>query len=446
MPKRVLWGVTLLSLIISILLGNGTVTTQAQLSGTSRLDLIAIPIPCSLINEIKLDTPCEMTFLKWDIESIIGLNLTVGGLTYAFHSAISIAGLEHFILSLDAKLGSMVLKPELWFAVPFETVTDANNLLNTVVIPPGQPLFVKKRLTLEADVFGLKFKNLAMFEDVTFPDPGSDYGTSDCDGDGEVEGTCVGGVETNDALHYENQAFAFGDIITISGQTVSGISYSSQTGLCAELGSNRVKKYSASGKVDPDCAGKGFKFSFEKISVSGIEIGAMRLGSSLSITPTSSPPIQVTTSISLPISGLGTLSTSITGIPLEMRFGRISLAISSEPLSLNLNFSSEGEFGWTGSANFRGTFSVGTITTVLSSIASFGSSTGMSSLSLGLSITTGAFSADHNVAFTRQDEGLKFTSLNIRFSLKVSPAVFSINPVFGRNGLTRLAISASVVF
>jgi hypothetical protein len=410
--------------------------------------MTATPLSCTLIDEIRLDTPCERTLLMFDIESIIKLNLVVGGMVLSESLAISIAGMEHLILGLSTSLGGLTLKPDVWFAVPFESVTDVNNMPNTVIIPPGHMLFVKKRFTLEGNILGLRLTNLAIFEDVTFPDPGSGYGTSDCDGDGETEGTCVSGVETNDALHYENQTFAFGDIITISGQTVSGISYSSQTGLCAELGSNSVKKYSASGTVDLDCAEEGFEFSFEQISVSGIELGAIRLGLSVSFTPTSSLPIQVTTSISLPISGLGTISTSVTGIPLELRFGAISLAISSSPLSLNLNFSSEGEFNWTAALNLHSTFSVGAVTTVFSAIATTESGKGLTALSMALAISSGIFSANHQVAFIRpgEESGLKFTLLTIGFSLRLSPAVFSISPTFGANGLTHLAFSAAVVF
>jgi len=38
------------------------------------------------------------------------------------------------------------VKPELWFAVPFESVTDVNNLPNAAVIPPGDMLFAQARL------------------------------------------------------------------------------------------------------------------------------------------------------------------------------------------------------------------------------------------------------------------------------------------------------------
>lgn len=246
-----------LFLIVTIL-GCSTVTTEAQLSGSSRLDLSALPLPCSLVNEIKLDTPCEQTLLKFDIEALINLSLTVGGMVFSESLAISIAGLEHLILSLSAKLTDVTLKPEVWLAVPFETVIDFSGMANSAVIPPGDLLFVKQRLTLEANIFGLKVKNLAILEDVNFPDPGSDF----------------------DPLYYgpQSQSFAFGDIISISGRTLGGVYLSSDTGLCADWGSNSVKKYSASGRGNPDCLAKlGLKFDFETISVGGIEIGGIPL-------------------------------------------------------------------------------------------------------------------------------------------------------------------------
>jgi hypothetical protein len=148
---------------------------HAQLSGTARLDILAFPIPCTVIDIIRQDTPCEQTLLKFDIESILNLNLTISGMVFSINSAIGIAGPEHFIVTGVANLGAATVRAEMWFAVPFETQPDPNGMANIIVIQPGDELFVKKRLTTIINLGGVTIENLAMFEDVTFPNPGQNF-------------------------------------------------------------------------------------------------------------------------------------------------------------------------------------------------------------------------------------------------------------------------------
>ena len=46
------------------------------LSGSTTVNLSAIPLPCTLVGEIKLDTPCERTVFSWDLDMAIKLKLS----------------------------------------------------------------------------------------------------------------------------------------------------------------------------------------------------------------------------------------------------------------------------------------------------------------------------------------------------------------------------------
>ncbi len=76
-----------LSVLILLLLTTSAVSGQAQIHGSSRLDLVAFPIPCTEVEEIKLDTLCERTVLEFDIESIMNVNVTFSGMTLSLNSA-----------------------------------------------------------------------------------------------------------------------------------------------------------------------------------------------------------------------------------------------------------------------------------------------------------------------------------------------------------------------
>lgn len=102
--------------VVALALG-GWGTVQAKIVGNSRVDVVMEPIPCTLIDEIKLDTPCEKTLLMFDIESIIDVTLVTDHLSLTTNFAVGIAGLEHTILTLEALhglewVGSMLRPPQ----------------------------------------------------------------------------------------------------------------------------------------------------------------------------------------------------------------------------------------------------------------------------------------------------------------------------------------------
>lgn len=427
----------------------GALTAKADITGSSAITLLAEPIPCTLVNEIKLDTPCEKTLLKFDIEALIKFGLSVSGLLFTTDIAVGIPGLEHAIFNIHASLGMVDILAEMWLATPFESVTDVNNLPNIVVIPPGGMLFVKERITTSLTLGGLQVKNLAIFEDVTFPNPNSPYGEADCDGDGEPEGTCIGGIETNPATHYQTQSFAFGDLITIAGATPSGITIVGQLGICATNAGNAVKKFSASGSVNPDCVGKvkpQLFFDFETISISGIPLASGLLGST-TIRCTGITACQLTNTFNF-TGGPIPFSTSVVFTNLfSVSFGGLNVVLSSGDLVINVNIDSS--FGLN-SASIRLARAIvaGNLTAQATANLSFQKGQGITGATFSLAVTTGVLNANQALALVRSATAgrLEFGSLSMSMGITIAPAQTSIQVVFGKAGLTRAGFSVGLVY
>ena len=189
-------------------------SSYAQMSGRIGLDFIARRIPTTLTGEIALDTPSEYVMLEFAIASNLILKVPLGFMDLNVDAAVNTAGPEHLVLKGNAALGKVdiygvilegvSLVPEMWFAVPFETVLDVNNLPNSVLIPPGDTFFVKSRLTTSTALSGFNIKHLVMLEDINFPNPGSSFAP----------------------LSYtiQSQSFALGSLIYISWQALAGVS------------------------------------------------------------------------------------------------------------------------------------------------------------------------------------------------------------------------------
>ncbi len=416
-----------------------SLSVQAQISGSSRLDVAAFPIPCTVVDEIMLNTPCERTLLAFDIESILSLNITLSGMVAKIDSAIGIAGPEHLILQGIFNLGAVTIHPEIWFAVPFETVLDVNNQINVVVIPPGEVLFVKKRFATTFNIAGITVNNLAMFEDVNFPNPNADFAP----------------------LFYppQSQSFAFGDIITISGQTISGINITSTTGICATRQTNSVKKFSASGSVNPACADPlvPLAFDFQTITLSGISFGDLQFGANANFVP--NVGVQVGSGFNTSIFNMATLFTnfslsSASATSLSATSG-LSVAIVSDLININLNLDQQFQLT-SANLSIAGTQTMGPTRISVSGRAALSKDIGLSSISAMMSLTQGTFSANQSVTFTRQQVGtdamgdpifgLTFGSLVTNVSLRFAPASITMNVAFGKSGLTRFAIITGVVF
>ena len=406
------------------------------------MDVIARRIPTTLTGEIKLDTPSEFVMLEFAIASKAILNVDFGFFDLNIDAAVNTAGPEHLVLKAPLTFGGLPaygvpldkisVVPEMWFAVPFEAVTDVNNLPNSVIIPPADILFVKTRVTLSTSVAGFSVKNLLMLEDVNFPSPGSAF----------------------TPLRYpvQSQSFAMGNLTTVSWRAQIGVSVSANIGINASTSGTSIKGYSDTGSVYPDNY-------FARFAISGIKLGEIQLyddtsfqnvqlGTSFALTqnPTQS---EASTAFNTTISLSGLLwenvsiSSSVTLAPYPPSFGGVTLSITCEPF--RLAFALDTMTLNSMSASVSSGLSMGAMTGSWG--ASFtGLERGMTGASVRLSLAQGIFSAGTSMSFATRGEQFGFASWASTLTFRFSPAVVTVQATFGRYGLTRAAVTAGVAF
>lgn len=248
-----------------------------------------------------------------DFQSNLQVNVTLSGLTFGSDIGFGVTGIEFAILSLETNLGALALTDTFVFATPFDA--------NLVALNGGAPLFVKKRVETELNIAGITINNLGIFEDVNFTHPfsaGSTYTAAD-------------------------QVFVFGDVITLSGQTVSGISVTNQVGICADPQvPNVIKKRDWDESVDGTCASdiefEGqpvSQFTVEKIWIEGIEVGGLTIDKHLEFRP--GVPVSAEIDISFSVAGLANVSVSLSSTDiLSLSFDSIVAVVSADNLTLIL--------------------------------------------------------------------------------------------------------------
>jgi len=405
-----------------------------QLSGRFGLDLIARRIPTTLTGEIKLDTPSEFAMLEFGLASRLILNVDLTYTVLNLDGAVNMAGPEHLILKCTSQweqiglapviLDKLSVVPEIWFAVPFEAVVDVNNLPNSVVIPPADPMFVKARLTTAFTIAGFSVNHLIMFEDVNFPNPGSSF----------------------EPLYYpeQSQSFSIGSLMRVSWRASIGVSINCQVGISASSSANSVKGHSAPGSVDPG-------HHFGSLSIGGIRLGDLPLGGftlydaqvGFGATVSSDTDLSASVSFSARLFDKASLSTSLTLFPAPHRLGGISLSFSMEPFRFAFALD---ELDLTSmSASLSTRLNLGGMTGMWATSLT-GLERGLTGLSTRLSLTHGIFSASTGVSYAQRGDKFGFASLSTQLSFRLSPGVISVQATFGRYGLTRAAVTVGVTF
>src|SRR5574337_35581 len=109
-----------------------------------------------------------------DFQSNLVVNVTLSGLTFGADLGFGVTGVEFAILSLTTNLGALAVNDDFVFATPFGCSlvpgTWSGQRDGANVGPIGDVGFVKKRIELELNIAGITLTNLALFEDVDFPD------------------------------------------------------------------------------------------------------------------------------------------------------------------------------------------------------------------------------------------------------------------------------------
>lgn len=401
------------------------------LSGSTTVSLMGFPLPCTIVDEIKLDTPCERTVFAWDLEVGINLRCSFDSLAVTVGTVFGIPGTEHLVLGFEGKWGTLKLNSEVCFAVPYESVLDVNNLPNMAVIPPGDLLFAQARAEVTGDISGMSVRWIVVFQDLNFPSPGTSFGPL--------------------SYTHADQNFALGSLITLSVGASGGVNITVQMCLGAEPGAFTVKKHSTSGKANPDAMYLTVSFAnipFPCPWCTG-PISNFRVGISAKIQPKDNPFIALTGSVSLTLYETVTISTSFTlGIATGLTWGGFSVSIPTSVGTLNLQFDSSG--GFTSASlnmSYRHQFNLGWTSGTCSATATATPDKGVTGASLGLALNQGLFTSNYGLSFSwRSDKGLSFSALSLRFSLNLSPVQVGFTLVFGRGGLSQFGVTIGYVF
>ena len=423
-------------LAVSVVLLLLALPAVGQLTGRLDLGVIARRIPTTVTGEIKLDTPSEFTMLEFAVASKLDLTLRTGLIDPRVKAAVNTAGIEHIVALSPIGFGNLsfyevwldefTVVPEIWFAVPFEYVTDVNNLPNSVIIPPGDPRFVSARATLSASVGGFNVEHLVMLEDVNFPSPGGSYGP----------------------LYYPQTAsrIAVGSLTTVSWRASIGFSMSAQLGLSASAASKSVKGHSAKGSVTPDS-------SFLRISVGGIRLaqGALfgagvqdvMLGTSFSVATGTDERFATTVSISGTVWENTTISSSISLSTNPPAIDSILLTVTRGPFRMGISLNELDIEGL--SASFGNSLNLGAISGSWA-LSATGIEQGLTGLAMRLALAQGIFSTNTSITFSTRGEEFGFASWSSSLNFRFSPAVVSVQATFGRYGLTRAAVTTSMSF
>jgi len=408
----------------------------AQLSGRLDLDLIARRIPTSLTGEIKLDTPSEFTMLEFAIGSKLDITMRAGFIDPRLLAAVNTAGIEHFVLLApltlgdlrigDAQLGSLQVVPEIWVGVPFENVIDVNNLPNSVVIPPGDPLFVTGRVAFRASIGAFEVEHLVMLDDVNFPSPSGGY----------------------DPLTYErsDQAFDIGSLTIATWRASIGLAMQAEVGLSASAAGKNMKGHSKRGSVTPG-------ESFLRIGVGGIRLGDtslfnvgvqdVTLGTSFAVSTGTDARLSTTLSIAGSAWDGSRIGLTATLCPAPLAVSTFSLSIAEGPFLVGIALN---ELDVTGLSARLGTpLNLGPITGAWS-LSATGLEQGLTGVMASLSLSHGVFSTRTSIGLSQVGEDFGFASWSSQLTFRFSPAVVSVQATFGRYGLTRAAVTTSMSF
>jgi len=230
-------------------------TAKADVTGSFSIDVSVVP----------QTTVSEISPLLIDFVNTLDLTYVVSGLTTSISSRFGVAGVEDIILTSSATLGALDLTTVLVFArFAFGSVDPFYDDLH----------FIKKRVTASVSLGGVTFTNLAVVEDVN------------------AFGAIAGTVVPSGTLGPQSAIYAFGDILTVSGQTPSGVGLTFQTAICMENTPNLIKaRFLAPNSINPECVSEpkpDILFDFETISITGVPIapGVTAEGSVVCVTIT----------------------------------------------------------------------------------------------------------------------------------------------------------------
>ena len=214
-------------IIFACILGMSAVVAAADVTGNFGTHIAFSP----------QTTVSEFSALNFDVQNELNLTFAVSGLSSTLHTHFGIAGVEDVILSLDSTLGAFDFSMKLVSArFAFGSIDPFYNELH----------FVMQRVSAALNLGGVLISNDSQYED------------------------------TN-AFISTASAYAFGNVIQINGQTISGVTLHASTGICMQQIPSSIKKHFAVSpwSVNPDCATTpkpDLLFDFERVAIVGIPV------------------------------------------------------------------------------------------------------------------------------------------------------------------------------
>ena len=452
------------ALLALILVAGFAAVTKADVQGSFDIDITLSP----------MGQQTEAVKFNIDFQSNLVVNITLSGLTFGADLGFGVTGVEFSILSLTTNLGALSVFDEFVFAAPFGcTNFPATNSqcaggdVSPIGASGGHNVvdnsigFVKKRIELELNIAGITLTNLAIFEDVDFPDIQGGGATSPHDHDHFVPGSATGVYfvdQVDSVVDNQTPTFGFGDVISITGQTVSGITVSGSTAICAS-GRNYIKKRNWKYEVNKACTAQfgmnttpiesGAKtpllFEEETLDVEGIEVGGVTIDVSTTFKPLG--PIDSTITASFSVLDLANVVATLTSDNItNLTLSKITLAITSGNLSIDL-------------VDTKGDLSIDQTTATLSVVlnpnqnpADFVASittkagTGVTSLSLSLGISRGALSLDTATTFSGSGT-LAWSKTSFDLGVDGGGGItFGASFSYGPTGMGDASITLGVVF
>lgn len=343
----------ILSAFLALVLVAGfAAVTKADVTGSFDIHITMTP----------MGTQTEAVEFFFDIQSNLQVNVTLSGLTISADIGFGTTGVEFAIIGVNTSLGALQVDDDFVYASPFGCTSFPGGLggqcagQNVFVmgdgdndgIVDGAVGFVKKRIELELNIAGITINNLALFEDVDFPDINNSVFLPHEHDHFSVPGTPYFLASTDGIVDNQTPTFGFGDVITLSGQTVSGITVTGRTAFCAD-GFNTIKKRSWPWEVNKACTSQfgqdttplegGAKtpllFEREDLIISGVEVG----GVSFTISTTFRPlkPISSVITANFQILDLAFVSVRLTSDNItDLSLSRIVTVVSSGNLDVTL--------------------------------------------------------------------------------------------------------------
>jgi len=266
---------TLTVLVVTLLTGLTSIVAQADVTGSFDVDIGLIPE----------GTQTEAAKFFVNVRSKLQVNVALSGLTLAVDTGFGTTGVEFVILRLGTTLGALAASDTFVFATPFYNTSSTDPITAEEIHPtrsPGSttnngPSFVKQRLTLTLNVAGLTLGHLVIFEDVDFPNP-LKYINLTYNANGMDAVVDTGGR----GLANQTPSFGLGDVITVEGQTLGGVTIGSSTGICVRLEHNVIKGRNWPESVDPACGTRSpLLFGFERVRVDNVKLGKATLNGEL---------------------------------------------------------------------------------------------------------------------------------------------------------------------